>query len=394
MSHSWQTKEMPPWGCGKHKSPCAIVMTVPAALRGSQPPVGRDSVELRGMDTSTLRTPKQLLEAGMIDAGDLEGITQVAGQFAVGISRQMRALINGAAPNDPIAAQFIPSTQELHRTAEELIDPIGDEAHSPTTGLVHRYPDRVLLKLTSGCPVYCRFCFRRETVGKSSGALNELEIEQALLYIESNAKIWEVVLSGGDPLILSQRRLQAIMRRLDAIGHIGVIRFHTRVPVVRPETIDTGLIDALKISKAVYVVLHTNHAQELSPAARSACARLIDSGFPMLGQTVLLKGVNSDAQTLTALFRALVAMRIKPYYLHHGDLARGTSHFRTSIEEGQALMAQLRGTVSGLCQPTYVLDIPGGHGKVPIGPNYISRSDAGKLTVTDIRGQSHSYPST
>jgi lysine 2,3-aminomutase len=346
------------------------------------------------MDTSTLRTPKQLLEAGMIDAGDLEGITEVAAAFAVGISRQMRALIDGSAPNDPIAAQFIPSTQELHRTAEELLDPIGDETHSPIAGIVHRYPDRVLFKLTSACPVYCRFCFRRETVGKSSEALDDLEVEQALRYIASNARIWEVVLSGGDPFILSQRRLKAIMQRLEAIEHVGVIRFHTRVPVVRPEAIDAGLIDALKISKAVYVVLHTNHAQELSPAARSACARLIDSGFPMLSQTVLLKGVNSDAQTLTTLFRTLVAMRIKPYYLHHGDLARGTSHFRTSIEEGQALMSQLRGSVSGLCQPTYVLDIPGGHGKVPIGPNYISRTDDGKIMVTDIRGQPHSYPDT
>jgi lysine 2,3-aminomutase len=341
----------------------------------------------------TLRTPEQLLEAGMIDTGDLESITQVAGQFAVSISRQMRALIDGTAPNDPIAAQFVPSSLELHRTSEELADPIGDETHSPTAGIVHRYPDRVLFKLTSVCPVYCRFCFRRETVGKSSAALDELEVEQALRYIESNPKIWEVVLSGGDPLILSQRRLKAVMRRLEAIEHVGVIRFHTRVPVVQPEAIDAGLIEALKLSKAVYVVLHTNHAQELSSAARSACARLIDSGFPMLSQTVLLKGVNSDAQTLTTLFRTLVAMRIKPYYLHHGDLARGTSHFRTSIEEGQALMAQLRGTVSGLCQPVYVLDIPGGHGKVPIGPNYLSRTDDGKITVNDIRGLPHSYPS-
>jgi lysine 2,3-aminomutase len=345
------------------------------------------------MDISTLRTPKQLLEAGMIDTGDLESITRVAGQFAVGISRQMRALIDGTAPNDPIAAQFVPSTLELHRTPEELADPIGDETHSPTAGIVHRYPDRVLFKLTSACPVYCRFCFRRETVGKSLGALDELEVEQALRYIESNPKIWEVVLSGGDPLILSQRRLKAIMQRLEAIEHVEVIRFHTRVPVVQPESIDAGLIQALKISKAVYVVLHTNHARELSPAARGACGRLIDSGFPMLSQTVLLKGVNSDAQTLTALFRTLVAMRIKPYYLHHGDLAQGTSHFRTSIEEGQSLMTQLRGTVSGLCQPIYVLDIPGGHGKVPIGPNYLSRTEDGQITVNDIHGQAHSYPS-
>jgi lysine 2,3-aminomutase len=340
----------------------------------------------------SLRTPNQLLEAGLIDAGDFKGISEVAEHFAVGISPQMRTLISGADPRDPIAAQFVPSSREMRWTPDELLDPIGDEAHSPAAGIVHRYPDRVLLKLTSACPVYCRFCFRRETVGKGSEALDEAAIDDALHYIESTPQIWEVVLSGGDPLILSPRRLKTIMLRLEAIEHLGVIRFHTRVPVVRPEAIDAVLIDTLKISKAVYIVLHTNHAQELSVEARSACAKLIDSGFPMLSQTVLLNGVNADTQTLTTLFRSLVAMRIKPYYLHQGDLARGTSHFRTSIEEGQTLMRELRGAVSGLCQPLYVLDIPGGYGKVPIGPNYLNRAASGELEVTDIRGRTHSYP--
>jgi lysine 2,3-aminomutase len=344
------------------------------------------------MKTSTLRTPTQLLAAGLIEADDLQEISEVANHFAVGISPQIRSLITGAAPNGPIAAQFVPSTREMQWTPEELQDPIGDEAHSPIAGIVHRYPDRVLFKLTSACPVYCRFCFRRETVGKGSEELDEAALDGALRYIESMPQIWEVVLSGGDPLILSPRRLMKIMQRLQAVEHVGVIRFHTRVPVVRPEMIDDALIDALKISKAVYIVLHTNHVQELSAAARRACAQLIDSGFPMLSQTVLLQGINADTQTLTTLFRALVAMRIKPYYLHHGDLARGTSHFRTSIEQGQELMRELRGTISGLCQPSYVLDIPGGYGKVPIGPNYVSRTKDGDLEVTDIRGHSHAYP--
>ena len=342
---------------------------------------------------TTLRTPSQLLADGLIDAGDLQEISEVANHFAVGISPQIRSLITGAAPNDPIAAQFVPSTREMQWTPEELHDPIGDQAHSPTAGIVHRYPDRVLFKLTSTCPVYCRFCFRRETVGQGSEELDEAALDGALRYIESTPQIWEVVLSGGDPLILSPRRLMKIMQRLQAVEHVGVIRFHTRVPVVRPEMIDDALIDALKIGKAVYIVLHTNHVQELSAAARRACAQLIDSGFPMLSQTVLLQGINADTRTLTTLFRALVAMRIKPYYLHHGDLARGTSHFRTSIEQGQELMRELRGTISGLCQPSYVLDIPGGYGKVPIGPNYVSRTTGGDLEVTDIRGHSHSYRS-
>jgi lysine 2,3-aminomutase len=343
------------------------------------------------MKPATLRTPKQLLDAGLIEPGQLQEISAVAADFSVSISPQIRGLIESNAPNDPIALQFVPSGRELHWTERELHDPIGDEAHSATAGIVHRYADRVLLKLTGACPVYCRFCFRRETVGNGAEALDQAATEGALRYIEATPEIWEVILSGGDPLILSPRRLKAIMRRLEAMDHVGVIRFHTRVPVVRPDCIDAELIDALKIAKAVYVVLHTNHAQELSTAARGACARLIDSGFPMLSQTVLLKNINADTQTLTTLFRTLVAMRIKPYYLHHGDLARGTSHFRTSIEAGQDLMRQLRGSVSGLCQPLYVLDIPGGYGKVPIGPNYLSREENGDFAVTDIRGRVHSY---
>ena len=340
-----------------------------------------------------IRTPNQLLAAGLIDRADLQEITEVARHFAIGLSPQVRDLINDADPLDPIAAQFVPTRRELHWLPDELPDPIGDETHSPTPGIVHRYPDRALFKLTNACPVYCRFCFRRESVGQGSDALSESQIDAALAYLESTPQIWEVVVSGGDPLILSPRRLEKVMQRLNRIEHVGVIRFHTRVPVVRPDIVDAALINALKIDKAVYVVLHINHARELSAEARGACGRLIDSGFPMLSQTVLLDGVNADAKTLTALFRALVAMRVKPYYLHHGDLARGTSHFRTSIEQGQDIMRELRRTVSGLCQPLYVLDIPGGFGKVPVGPSYIHPGEDGALQVTDIQGGKHAYPS-
>ncbi len=181
------------------------------------------------------------------------------------------------------------------------------------------------------------------------------------------------------------------MRRLEAIPHVGVVRFHTRVPVVRPAAINEAMIDALRIKKAVYIVLHINHVKELSAAARCASARLIDAGLPMLSQTVLLKGINDDAKSCETLFRALIEIRVKPYYLHHGDLATGTRHFRTSIAAGQRLMRELRGRVSGLCQPTYVLDIPGGHGKVPIGPDYLTPLDQGHYLVEDYHGQSHGY---
>ncbi|MDB6085519.1 MAG: L-lysine 2,3-aminomutase, partial [Gammaproteobacteria bacterium] len=292
---------------------------------------------------------------------------------------------------DPIAAQFVPTGAEMNWSHDEREDPIGDEAYSPTPGIVHRYPDRVLLKPLHVCPVYCRFCFRREMVGPGGEALSEQDLQNALAYIESNDKIWEVVITGGDPLIMSARRIESMMRRLEGIKHVGVVRYHTRVPVVKPEAINEALIRALRIKKAVYIVLHANHVKELSEEAREACAKLVDAGFPMLSQTVLLNGVNADPNSLEQLFRALVEMRIKPYYLHHGDLARGTRHFRTSIAAGQQVMRALRGTVSGICQPLYVLDIPGGNGKVPIGPGYLTELDDGSYTVRDYKGNSHGY---
>ena len=317
--------------------------------------------------------------------------TMQKSSLAVGISPQMQRLIDQGVPADPIAAQFVPSQEEMNESDQELADPIGDLAHSPVPGIVHRYPDRVLFKPVNACAVYCRFCFRRETVGKGADTLDNEALDRAVGYIAANPSIWEVVISGGDPFILSPRRLESIMRRLDAIEHVRIIRFHTRVPVVRPDIVDGDLLSAIKISKAVYVVLHTNHLRELTQEARQACGKLIDKGFPMLSQTVLLRGVNDDRDSLATLFRALVEMRIKPYYLHHGDLARGTSHFRTSIAKGQQLMRELRSSISGLCQPVYVLDIPGGYGKVPVGPNYIAPLSDDGYRVCDIHGQSHAY---
>ena len=242
---------------------------------------------------------------------------------------------------------------------------------------------------THACAVYCRFCFRRETVGPTAAkSLSPKALDAALAYIAARPEIWEVILTGGDPLILSPRRLAALMQRLSAIDHVKVIRLHSRVPAADPGRITPALVEALKASgKAVYVALHADHPRELTSAARAACAKLVDAGIPMLGQTVLLAGVNDDPETLGALMRAMVESRIKPYYLHHPDHAPGTSHFRTSIAEGQAVMRGIRGRFSGLCQPTYVLDIPGGHGKVPIGPAYLEYGE-----VEDPCGRRRAYP--
>lgn len=340
-----------------------------------------------------LRTPAELVEAGFVSPEEVAGIEAVAERYAVAISPAMATLIDRNDPNDPIARQFVPDAAELTTTAEERDDPIGDLAHSPVEGIVHRYPDRVLLKAVHVCPVYCRFCFRREMVGPQGlGTLSPEAMDRAFAYIADHPEIWEVILTGGDPLVLSPRRLTEIMQRLSAIDHVKIVRFHTRVPVVESERIDEALIAALKASgKTTYVALHANHPRELTPEARAACARLVDSGIVMISQSVLLKGINDDPETLAALMRAFVETRVKPYYLHHPDLAPGTSHFRLSIEEGRALVAGLRGRISGLCQPTYILDIPGGHGKAVIGPGAI-RENGGCHTVLDFRGGEHTYP--
>lgn len=345
--------------------------------------------------STTLKSPEDIIEARLADPAHLEEIEKVTRQYALAITPDVARLIDPADPDDPIARQFVPSARELEATAEERADPIGDHAHTPVRGVVHRYPDRVLLKAVHVCPVYCRFCFRREMVGpQGDGIMTADELEAALAYIHSRGEIWEVILTGGDPLVLSPRRLREIMHGLATIPHVKIVRFHTRVPVVDPLAVNEDLVDALTASgKTTYIALHANHPRELTEAARSACARIIDRGIAMVSQTVLLKGVNDDPALLADLMRAFVETRVKPYYLHHPDLAPGTSHFRLDIAEGQRILAALRGRLSGLCQPTYVLDIPGGHGKAPIGECAI-RAEDGAYRVTDFAGAEHVYPPT
>jgi len=343
----------------------------------------------------TLSRPADLVSAGLVSAQRMDEIDSVARRYALALTTDLAELIDRDDPRDPIGQQFVPVRDELDTEPQESADPISDGAHSPVAGIVHRYPDRVLLMPTHLCAVYCRFCFRREVVGRQR-SLTRTELATAIAYIRDHQGTWEVILSGGDPLILSPRRLKAIVDALAEIDHVKVIRVHTRVPVADPERVTPALVEALKATgKATYVALHVNHARELGPKARVACARLVDAGIPMLSQTVLLRGVNDDAATLGTLMRALVECRVKPYYLHHGDLASGTAHWRTSIEHGQSIMRSMRGRLSGLCQPTYVLDIPGGHGKSPIGPNYVSTKGngaRGQYEVEDFKGTRHSYP--
>jgi len=344
-----------------------------------------------------MRSIDALIAQGLVAPERRDGLDAVARRYAVSVTPAMAALIDPNDAADPIARQFVPDAAELVTLPQELADPIGDEAHSPVEGVVHRYPDRALLKLVHACPVYCRFCFRREMVGPGGDALTGEKLDAALAYLGSRPEIWEVIMTGGDPLILSARRVREIAARLAGIAHIKVARWHTRVPMVQPERVTADYARALRVpGKASYIAVHANHPREFTDAACAALARLADAGHVLISQSVLLKGVNADVETLGALMRAFVENRVKPYYLHHPDLAPGTAQFRLSLEEGQALVKSLRGHLSGLCQPTYILDIPGGAGKIPVGPAFLSgcETPGAEAFAEDRHGEFHRYPPT
>ncbi len=334
-----------------------------------------------------LTTPDALIEAGLAAPERRGELEAVAERYAVGLTPALAGLIRPGDAADPIARQFIPDARELIRDPAERDDPIGDDAKSPVKGLVHRYPDRVLIKLVAVCAVYCRFCFRRERIGPGSASLSESEFAAALDYVRADRAIWEVILTGGDPLTLSPRRIAATTAALAAIDHVQTLRWHTRMPVAAPESVTPVMARALRAEgKTAVVAVHANNPRELGAAARAACRRLTDQGVMLVSQSVLLKGVNDDVETLDALMRAFVHAGVKPYYLHHGDLAPGTAHWRVPIAKGQALMRDLRARLSGLAMPTYVLDIPGGHGKVPVGLPAVRSDGAGRHIVTDPHG--------
>ena len=319
-------------------------------------------------------------------------LDDVARKYAVAVSPHLLSLLDPVDPHDPIARQFLPSLEELNSLTQELTDPIGDDAHAPVPGIVHRHPGRVLFKIVSACPVYCRFCFRRETVGPGKdNALAPAAFEAALAYIAGHSEIREVILTGGDPFILSPRRIADVSARLSAIAPVKIVRWHTRVPLTDPARIDDDWVAALHAAGATaWVAIHANHAREFGAEARRAIARLADAGIALVSQSVLLKGVNDNAEALEALMQAFVENRIKPYYLHHPDLAPGTSHFRPAIGEGLALMKDLRRRLSGLEMPAYMLDIPGGFGKVPLESDHLEIS-GDIIRVRDVHGVWHSY---
>ena len=314
----------------------------------------------------TLRSPQDLVRAGLVAETALPTLEEVAARYATAITPAMAALITPGDPADPIALQYIPDPAELIIAPHELEDPTADAPFTPVKGIVHRYPDRALLKPLLACPVYCRFCFRREKVGPDGGLLTEAELQEALLWFEGNTAIREVILTGGDPLMLSARRLGEILGRLAGMAHIETLRIHTRVPVADPQRVTGALVAAMRQAKPVFIAVHTNHAREFTPDAAQALARLAEAGVPLLGQTVLLRGVNDAAPALEALLRAMIRNRIKPYYLHSLDPAPGTARFQVPEDDGLALMAALRGRLPGHALPFFVRETPMGGGKKPV----------------------------
>ena len=328
----------------------------------------------------------------LLSSDDVETLRPVEARYAIGLTEFLANRIDPADEVDPIERMFIPDLRELDRRETELNDPIGDEQHTPVKGVVHRYPNRVLLKPVGVCPVYCRFCFRREMVGPENGGnLSSSELETALGYVRAHPEVKEVILTGGDPFMLSAKRAKSLTQKIAEIPHVKVIRWHTRMPVADPGRITQDFVEALRCEGVtVYVSVHINHARELSEETAQALARMADAGLPLLSQTVLLRGVNDSADVLAALFGALIENRVRPYYLHHPDLAPGTGHFQVSVDEGQAIYSALRDRLSGIAVPQYVIDIPGGVSKANA-----ARSDvegkAGDLSLRGRDGRAHPY---
>jgi lysine 2,3-aminomutase len=341
----------------------------------------------------TLRTVDDLANEGFVLSTERQSLESVAELYEIAVTPEVTKIIDKNDANDPIAKQYLPSVKELKILPEERQDPIGDYAHSPVKALVHRHRDRVLLKVTHSCAVYCRFCFRRDMVGADGDAITQTDIDQALDYIVQHDEISEVILTGGDPLILAPKKLGALINRLQTIPHVKWLRIHTRIPAVAPEKIDSDMLEALSTIKPVLMAVHINHAREMTVNVGAALARLAHQGIMLLGQSVLLKGVNDNVGALQELFETMLQHRIKPYYLHHPDLTVGTSHFRMSLEEGMALMNTLRQHVSGIAIPNYVLDIPGGYTKIPLTSDYVRLHPTQPNTyfLTEPGGKEHMY---
>lgn len=320
---------------------------------------------------------------------DIEKIQKVIAKYPMRINRYFLSLIETA--EDAVWKQVVPDIKEIEDTPYGD-DPLAEDDLSPVPGIIHRYPDRVLFMVSGRCGVYCRFCLRKRNVGTEKAYAGDEKVALGLEYLNKNRNIREVILSGGDPLLLDDDHIDSLLHRLRSISHIEVIRIHTRVPCVLPQRVTARLCAILKRYHPLFINTHFNHPVEISHQAARACVLLADAGIPLGCQTVLLKGVNDNPIIIRQLLEKLVRVRVKPYYLHHADPVKGTAHFRTSLKSGLKIMRSLRGNISGMCIPDYVIDLPGGKGKVPVLPDYIKAGDENRLVVENYKGKRYEYP--
>ncbi|MBL0219065.1 MAG: KamA family radical SAM protein [Myxococcales bacterium] len=326
-----------------------------------------------------------------LSAAEREGLAASAALFRVGLTPYYASLMDPDHASCPIRLQAIPRALEADIRDEELRDPLGEDSHMPAPSIVHKYPDRVLFLVVDRCGIYCRHCNRRRLVGGDEPPTTA-DLDAGLAYIARTPRIRDVLLSGGDPLLLSTRRLDHLLGRLRAIPHVETIRIGTRLPVVCPMRIDDELVAALRKHHPLFINTHFNHIKELTPEARAGCERLVDAGIPVGNQTVLLRGINSSVRSLRALMRGLLRSRVRPYYLFQGDTVIGTDHLRTPVEAAMELYRGLRGWMNSMAVPMLVLDAPGGHGKVPLIPSYIESLDDERVIVRTYRGTRVEYP--
>ena len=338
-----------------------------------------------------LTSAEELGRVVALSSEERAGLAASAQLFRTGITPYYASLMDPDHASCPIRLQAIPRTAEADIREEELRDPLGEDSHMPAPSVVHKYPDRVLFLVVDRCGIYCRHCNRRRLVGGDEPPTTA-DLEAGLEYIARTPRIRDVLMSGGDPLLLSTRRLSYLLGRLRAIRHVETIRIGTRLPVVCPMRIDAELTAALRAHHPLFINTHFNHEKELTPEARAGCERLVDAGIPVGNQTVLLRGVNSSVRSLRALMRGLLRSRVRPYYLFQGDTVIGTDHLRTPVEAAMELYRGLRGWMSGMCVPQLVLDAPGGGGKVPIMPSYIEHLDEQRVIVKTYRGTRIEYP--
>jgi len=335
---------------------------------------------------------EQLQEILQLAPEEIGGIQQSKGRLALAVTPYFVSLMDPNNPNCPIRRQAIPRIEECHLSKNEMVDPLGEDKNSPVSGLVHRYPDRVLLLVTDQCATYCRYCTRRRLVGSNERPITQGNFEEVLKYLRTHKKVRDVLLSGGDPLLLENERLEEILSRLRMIPHIELLRIGTRVPVTLPQRITTGLIRMLKKYHPLMISIHFTHPKEITEAVRRACNELADGGIPLGSQTVLLKGINDKPYVMKKLVQELLKIRVRPYYIYQCDLATGTEHFRTSVATGIQIIEKLRGHTTGYAIPTYVIDAPGGGGKIPVEPEYVVSKGKGKIVLRNYEGKVFEYP--